>query len=185
MAMIKDYLPSSLTQKSKPKKRIGFLESSTKFGKVHKYLIEKGIVDGSSNSLVEDLLDEKLAGVEAVETILKKLSGIKTEHSLTEKLVYIALGGFFKLEISMRIRKALEIQEKKLRKAINDEEFDIGYSLIKGSENEIQVSDLKKAIEMRLRAIRTVAKLHGAHFFKRAYHVSDGWKIPLEDVRKG
>lgn len=183
MAFIKDYQPKHDPSFSQPLKPFGFSESKTAFATVHKYLISKGIVDASSDSLVEDLLDGTKTDEVIVNTIIDKLSGLKTSHSLNEKLVYIALGGFYKLEIMMRIRRGLAKHKKDCQKALAENDFEFAKTLIKGDTSAITEEECIKALNSRIKAISKVGNLHGEHFLKRVYHVSDGWKINLQDLQ--
>jgi len=166
--------------KSQP---IGFMESKTLFGQVHSYLINKGILDGSSHSLVEDLLDGTKTDEVLVNELVNKLSGL-SPHSLIQKLVYIALGGFYKLEISKRCKKILKRHLSDVTDALNSRNVAYGATLIsKKKSDTIYEDDAIKALNMRADALLEVLALNGDHFLKRAQHVAPSFKIRLSKIR--
>lgn len=156
-----------------------FRENKTAFGKIHEFLIKHKIIDGSSDSLLQDILDGTKTDDVAIDLIVKRI-GNSNISDIVEKLVYLALSGFFRWEIVTRIKAYL----RKHLKACNEANIKQDYAFMKTLVVDgATISDvnLRIALTSRINALKEVLSLHGEHFLKRSIFVSPGFLINMSN----
>lgn len=183
MEKIKDKATSIEKKKNEPSKEYvqhmmkyakgDFREAKTAFGRLHQFLVTHSILDGSSDSLVEDITDGSTPEL-IIDQVVARI-GNESISVIAEKLAYLALGGIFKVEISIRLRRYLykHLEEAKKAKAAKDFEFMNSIAM----ENGLPEEELIKVLNSRIQALRDVLALRGNHFLKRAKYVAPGFKV--------
>lgn len=152
------------------------------FPKIHEYLVKKGIIDGSNDNLVKDILDEpNLAKNFAYVT--KVLSSRKSVAEKIRSLVYLAIAGFAKSKINQEVRIILRDHLKECNEAMRTSDFTIVQGFVKSKKVKIADLDertLKQILASRIYALQTVLRLRGDHFLKRSYYVAPDFKIDYD-----
>jgi len=156
-----------------------FFETRTAFGRIHQFLIKKKIIDGSADSLFEDILDGTISDDAAIDLIVKKI-GPAPLSDIVEKLVYIALSGFFKLEIYLRLKRSLVLHLKDCNDALAKQDYAFMRTIVMNSDN-INEKVLVIALNSRITALKQVLAMHGDRFYKRSIFVSPGFKLDMSN----
>lgn len=141
---------------------------------MHNALVAKGIIDGSSNSLVADFLD----GTKTDDQLVSLVVGVIRPKNLAdeaEKLAYLAIGGFAKFASVRRLKRALYKYKKELYSDFVAKNITALKHVVKDSNATEDV--ILKSVKSRLHAIDEVLNLRGDHFLKRARFVAKGYQI--------
>jgi hypothetical protein len=153
-----------------------FSKSKERYSGLHKFLISKGILDGSSDDLILDIVDGVKPG-QAVDEIMNRMGKLNYAE-IIEKLAYLAIGGVLKIAINLRIRHIIKDHRSEVRKAIDSKDLTVLKSLV--FEPQLFAEEqLVKVARSRLKAINEVLALRGDHFLKRAKFVSPGFRVKV------